>query len=723
MSSNYTFCGFDMQDANSKAGKATTGLNLNSVSVQYMLSTNPGLAQQVYLGIAPSYYGSFPSQQQSVGTMQELPTVDTERTPMNPMDLVKQSSQIPTVQFGGAMNPSAMYRDAYQPTAFAPNQTMGMMNPYMGYGYYGVPYNYNPANPAIGIMPNAYNNAVIEWNDYQRAQGFRANPPLDTDYNEDGLLSGFHQGFDPHAALAPKEDQEYDVTLGGKQGISQFIHEQTLNAKAAEWGWQPGQLIDRREILMFPGVQENHRFNPRPSTQPVLNYAGVEQQMQTNNNNLGPRPANSLPVSNMVATNPFMAGVRTLGQNGPMWNPTAPVPTPYMQARYNYAIANGFQSVQEMDNNDFRVLKRACRAAHADMPEEEFQQYFEDHWCKQFVEANEMRKNKNKTISSEDNVPRMRVRLMRGSEVIVDCDARTPTEHRRLIQKVKSSSPMTEEAINQSKRIKEYEDYQKQMIQAQLYARAPERKYDHSSMTEFMEHGFVESFMYLLDMQDAMDKADPVKRRQRNKINQTEFIRNCMRRGMGIGIPAANARLKLEDKLFRVDDEVDDEEAKGKPRGSYGKDPNGKEDLDMNPMYGYTTYLSDVDSGTIMRIPRKYIKEIYDGYVRFCNVANAKSKSARITPLNADEFMHVLGVESSESEESNIRPTFNNMGQFAAFSKEVLGSDPTMKNFIAESHNNYPREEDDDPNDDIPPLDVLEEHLEEQENGGLKEGE
>lgn len=732
MSSNYEFCGFDMQDPNSKAGRALTGLNLNSVTVQYMLKNNPVLAQQVYLGIAPSYYGEMPRMTESTDIMaDQLPEMGDNMNPVNPMDLVKQAHSIPTAQFQGAMNPLAMYRDAVQPTAFAPNQTMGMY-PYGSYGYYGqVPYNYNPANPMVNITRNDHNSGIMEWNDYQRKQGFRAKPPLETDFPEDGFLSGFHQGFDPYGALAPQENQDYDVTMGGKLGISSFVHENMLKAQASVWGWQPGQLIDRREFLMFPGVNENHRFDSRPAKGEVLDYNGFVQRPRTNDG-LGSRPSTSLPVSNMVSTNPFMRGVQNIGGYGSMWNPTGPVPSLYMQARFNYAIANGFQSVQEMDNNDFRVLKRVAKVAHNDLSDEEFDKKFDETWCKPLVKAKELREPpKGKTISIKDNIPKMKVRLMKGDKVLAGFDATDDRNHNILVQKVATECRVTHEDPNiraQAQRINEWREYQRDEGHARLHAQAPERKYDNSGMLEFMEHGFVESFMYLLEMQHYNDMMNPEKRRKRNKIDQTAFLRNCMQRGMGIGLPAATARLQLENKLFRVDEDLTDE-AEGKPRGSYGVDANGKEDLDIGPLYGYTSYIPDPENPEhCMPFPRRYIREIYDGYIRYCNVANSKSKSARITPMNYEDFSKVLGVDVMDDESYDKKyAKYNPGGSYVAFSKESLLTDPTAPNIFAQSilkDRDFPREDDDEesynPDSDIPPLDVLEDQIESDGEEGKK---
>ena len=55
MSSNYTFCGYDMMDPNSKAGQAGEGINLNSVTVQYNLQNT-----QYQTKLSPSYPQSYP---------------------------------------------------------------------------------------------------------------------------------------------------------------------------------------------------------------------------------------------------------------------------------------------------------------------------------------------------------------------------------------------------------------------------------------------------------------------------------------------------------------------------------------------------------------------------------------------------------------------------------------------------------------------------------------
>lgn len=671
MSSNYTFCGYDMQDPNSKAGRGNgDGINLNSVTAQYMLRNNPDLAKMVYEGQIASSYGNGPTVSDGgTATIDQLPTVaeidEKGNVSMNPMELAQSSMQLPTVQFGGAL-----YRDAAQPTAFGtPMPMMGYGAPvmqngcmpinYTPMGY--IPYNYNPAYPMEQLRnPSQFN---IEWNDYQRRQGFRAPIPTDTDFPEFGLLSGFHRGFDPHAALAPGGDDFYDPTMGARHGIAEWVHEQALVNASYVWGWQPGQVIDRREQMMFPGINEDH-YSSVPSNHTVYDYSGRPQR-RVGSSLMGPIPANNLPISNMVATNPFMAGKQMIGGYNMMGQQTQ-VPTPYMQARYNYAIANGFQSVQEMDNNDFRVLKRCSHAAHNDMTDEEFNEYFEVNWCKRFTSVNDRRRK-----AKEDEQKRMnelyggqkvssqiitKAALVKNGKILsgIDC-SNSPVQYRAHIENIRMCEASTRSAyqVKQEELMEQNLQMAKDQCRMQLFNQAPERKYDHAPMTEFMAHGFVESIMYGLNMQDYLDRRDPKKRQKAQQVNQSAFLRNCLERGMGIGAPAAQARLAMENKMFYVNEDTPDEEVNGKQRGSYGKYPNGEPmELTLAPMFGYASYIPDPEHPErSIGFPRQFIQDIYDGYTRYCNAINQKSKSSKAIPMSYDEFQDEVGVRVMDDKE------------------------------------------------------------------------
>ena len=673
MSSNYTFCGYDFQGPGSKAGVSTDGgINLNSVTVQYNLRNNPELCRMIYEGIVPSYYGNTPTVEDcGSGTIADLPTVieyneKGEVTDVNPVELAQMSGQIPTVNFTGALSP--MYHDNAQPTmptGYAmPFQNVAgwgqpMMNGYMPLNFTppgAVPFNYNPVNPAQPI-PNM-SQAMQEWNEYQRKKGFRAPIPTDTDFPEFGLLSGFHRGFDPMACTAPGQDEFYDPSCGGRIGLSEMVHMQALANAAFTYGWVPGQLIERREQMMFPGINEDHNM-PTPSNNPVIGANGVAQRRVGNSNMFGPTiMANQLPIPNMVATNPYMAGVNQVGGYN-MYGAQQNVPTPYMQARYNYAIHNGFQSVQEMDNNDFRILKRASRCAHADMSEDEFNQYFIDHWCKRFTDIYDERKKSadanQKRQSANPEIAKVKCTLKKGDKILASSDGHNPEEYRRLCDNVRqcnaNSAYKTPEAMAWFKQRDEQLRAMKDNMIINLYQSAPERKYDDKPMLEFMEHGWVESFFHHLNHRANLDRMDPKKRLQAAHIDQTGFMRNCIERGMGM-LPAAKSRIEAEDKMFYVNQPHPDEEIADKPRGSWGVKANG-EPLDPNfyPMYGYATYIADPAHPELsIPFPRAFIQDVYDGYTKYCVAVNQTSKKKAV-PMNYDEFEETTGVRVIDNDE------------------------------------------------------------------------
>lgn len=668
MSSNYTFCGYDMLDPNSKAGRGGEdgGINLNSVTVQYSLRQKPELCRAIYEGLVQSVFGNGPTiSDGGTCTIDELPTVcefneKGEMINVNPEELAQMASMIPTANFSGALHP--MFHDNAQPTSVASPQ---MYNPYIqqqqqnpmmqpmgmqqqqaycyppNYVPYGVvPYNYNRVDPMKPI-PNIQE-AMKEWNDYQRRKGFRAPVPLDTDFPEYGLLSGFHQGFDPYD-VDIKSDDFYDVTCGGRFGLAAVVHEQCLANAAMVWGWQPGTLIERKEQMMFPGVNNDHS-DPTPSRTQVLNPDGTVQRRLTGSAMPPAMMANRLPISNMVATNPYMAGMTTVG-GYQMQQPT-PVPTPYMQARYNYAIHNGFQSVQEMDANDFRVLKKISRAAHNDMTNEEFEEFFDKNWCKRFTDLNELRENAKKaqTVAVEEEpIPPMKVTLKKGNKVLASIDCSDPVQYREHCANVRrcASVYQSPEQLNREREYHALARYNKDLICARLHAQAPERKYDDKSMLDFMAHGFVESFFYHLTEQERLNRMNPEYRLKAAGVDQTAFIKRCIE----CGLPAQKARMDLENKMFMVGETHPDPDIGDKTRGSWGMMANGQPlNLNHDPMFGYLSYIPDPENPDIsIGFPRRFIEECYDGYVGFCNATNLKS-SKPLIPMSYPEFEKMTGV-------------------------------------------------------------------------------
>lgn len=669
MSSNYTFCGYDFQAPGSKAGQAGEGINLNSVTVQYNLQNNPELCRMIYEGIVPSMYGNSPTVEDcGTGTIDDLPTVmefneKGEITNVNPVELAQMSGQIPTVQFTGALNP--MFHDNAQPTAMTGGYTMpfqntggwGMMqNGYMPVNFTMpgmVPYNFNPVNPAMQV-PNM-TQPMQEWNEYQRTKGFRAPIPTDTDFPEYGLLSGFHRGFDPMACTAPGQDEFYDPSAGGRIGLSEWVHQQCLQNAAFTYGWMPGDIVERREQMMFPGINADHSI-PTPDPNPVIGNNGLPQRRLSNGMAPMMLGSNQLPISNMVATNPYMAGKTMIG--GYNFNITYQqnLPTPYMQARYNYAIHYGFQSVQEMDNNDFRILKRASRIAHSDMSKEEFDQFFVDNWCKRFTDIYEFRKNseeankRRKDMNPE--IPRVRCALVRGDEVLACTDGHDPRQYQELCDNVRkcNANYKSPEVIAWNQQMNEQIRAMKDNVINNLYQSSPMRKYDDKAMLEMMEHGFVEEFFYLLNHQEQLDRMNPQKRLQAAQIDMTSFMRNCLERG--IGLPAAYSRIQAENATVYKDQTHPDDEIGDKPRGSWGVKADGAP-LDPNfyPLYGYATYIADPEHPEMsIPFPRAFIQDVYKGYEDYCAAINQTSKK-RAIPMSYDEFEGSTGVRIVDDEE------------------------------------------------------------------------
>ena len=656
--------GYDMKDSGSRAGRAGTGINLNGITVRYSLNNNPEVCRKIYNGEIPSYFGEGPTVLDS-GTFihnkdtGELIQIREGDDDVNPAQLASQQAgvQMPTYQFSGALAPQ--YHDNAQPTTpfmfKASNMVSGggapMMIPPQPLSPYNSGFNFN-------IQNNSQNEnlAKQEWDEYQRKYGFKAPPPTDTDFPDAGLLSGFGRGFDPHQALIPKDDEFYDATVNGRIGMSEAIHQNLLAQNALMWGYVPGMIVDRRENMMFPGINENHHM-PFPSSNPVYNHMGVQQiryiPHQPNNTYI---PANQLPVQNMVATNPYMAGVNMVGgQTMNYGGQFANVPTPYMQARYNYAIANGFQSVQEMDKNDFLAIKRVSRSVHGDMTDEEFNEFFENNWCKRFTDIYDAKKemmesyNRDKANSKDREIPRIRVKLVKGDKVLASCD--TISDNQQYSEHVRNVSMCNKKTAEDSKAEmmnKIILEAKRAAIFALLYNNAPERKYDDKGWYDFIRHGFAETTIYDLDFKDWKWWNSPERYQAQLRINQTEFMRNCMERGMGFGIPAAHSRLATENKMFYIGEQLPDNEYAGYIRGGYGRYPNGEPLPDMvMPLYGYITIADPEHPDRSIPFPRRHIKDIFEGYQRFASASLSKSKEP-FHIMNYDEFSDALGVRIME---------------------------------------------------------------------------
>ena len=666
-----------MKDANSRAGRSDgTGMNLNSVSVRYMLSQNPEQCKLVYDGVIPSFFGNAPTitnggtfiVNNDTGDSTQLqrgdenPAMMMSGNPVNPAVMASQISGQPlqTHQFTGALAPQ--YHDNAQPV-FHANAIVGM-GTNMPFQPAGGAYGYNMPQPQFsGIMNGRResnstsesdsddnpNQAREEWEKYQRTLGFKAPIPTDTDFPGFGLLSGFAKGFDPYQPLIPGDDDFYDVTLNGRVGLSERVHQMMLSSYANVWGYVPGQIIERRENMMFPGINEDHHV-PYPSQNTVFNHQGVPQMRLGGYQQPPMMMANQLPVSNMVATNPYMQGVTQIGGvplNAQAYS--ACIPTPYMQARYNYAIANGFQSVQEMDRNDFLILKRASRAVHGDMTPDEFEDHFDRCWCRPFIairEFEEERKRRGDEIMKKmSEVPRMKVSIVKGDKVLTSIDMFNDEEaYRKHVIAVKNCHHDTPEESAAKNWFMIERNARRDAVVTFLHATAVERKYDHAPFMEFATHGMSEAGMRDLDFRAFQQQQSPAAQQARLGIDQTRFMRNCMERTGGYGIPAAYSRLAIENRMFYVNMDLPAEEYRNYLRGKWGANPDGSPIPGrIAPMYGYIT-IADPENPTMhIPFPRQHIIDLHEGFVKFANASAAKSKEP-FHIMDYDEFSTALGV-------------------------------------------------------------------------------
>ena len=737
--SNFVFCGYDLQDQNSKAGQSDgRGINLNSVSVQYMLSNSPDMCRKVYTGECPSFYGSGPTisdggtflVNKDTGEAVQIEKGD-EPEPMynNPAVSAAQFTGQPlqTQQFSGALAPQ--YHDNTQPIFHASNivgmgmnypVNGGMMQLGAGGGYFPPP----QLRQFSGVFSNRNNQqepnyAKEEWEQYQRTSGFKAPIPTDTDFPEFGLLSGFARDFDPYQDLLPGDDDFYDVTLNGRVGISQKIHQMMLSQYAPVWGYVPGQIIDRRENMMFPGINEDHHMS-FPSSNPVYNHQGIPQMRIGNQQPMMGMPANRLPVSNMVATNPYMQGVTTVGMS-PMNPSMQGIPTPYMQARYNYAIANGFQSVQEMDKNDFLVLKLLSRSVHADMTDDEFAEYFDKCWCKRFTDIKERREESKKRgdeiMEKAHEIPRMRVFLMKGDKILSGIDMfEDEAGYRQHVANVKACIHKTREQYLYEEFLERERNARKDALFAFLHNEAVERKYDHAGFHEFLRHGLSEAFMRDLNFIAWKEWNSPAGRQAELGIDQTAFLRRCMERSFGFGIPAAYSRLALENRLFYVNENLPAEEYANFLRGTFGCYPNGQPLPDtIAPLYGYITIADPENPDMHIPFPRRHIKDLHGGYLKFASASAAKSKKP-FHIMNYDEFSTALGVRIMDDKDFYEKyKDFEPAEKYVAIAKRGMEEEEMLNR---PPHADSPNEDfldRDDPTGDIP-YDELVRQIEEEGN-------
>lgn len=534
--------------------------------------------------------------------------------------------------------------------------------------------------------------AMEEWEAYQRTYGFLAPIPTDTDFPEPGLFSGFAKGFDPHQELVEGEDDFYDATLLGRIGIAEAFHEFHLSQYANRWGYAPGMIINRRENFMFPGINEYHHV-PVPSNSQVYDHLGRPQQMipgtpqpngQPQNPMVGATPimATQLPVGNMVATNPYMQGATMVGgypmnQQQPLYQ-AGKIPTPYMQARYNYAIANGFQSVQEMDRNDFLVLKIISRAVNHSMTDEEFQNHFEKNYCRRFTDIYERdRKIENEKMAVERRLwereekekHRIDIKVKIGDRVVAERKAITPTERTMYGKEVEAMCP--ESKRSNAERRAEHLAYLEHMAKVDyalgvLHANAPEREYDHKSWQEFVLHGFSEVKFYQLDFQHWLWQNSSNRYLVENEINTTEYMRNCMERGMGFGTPAAHSRLAFENLIYWVKEDFPDPNLAHFIRGAYGKYPNGLPLQNyIAPLYAYITIADPKNPDRSIPFPKFCIENTYKEFVKFANYSLQRSKE----PFHIqtyDEFEELLGVRVMDDQEF-----LNEYGDYAPAAKYI----------------------------------------------------
>lgn len=242
-------------------------------------------------------------------------------------------------------------------------------------------------------------------------------------------------------------------------------------------------------------------------------------------------------------SNPYMTGGQSYGSYR--------VQEAYRQARHNYAIYWGFESVAEMEANDNAIMKSISLMAHRALghDEEYTKKIIEENYEKPFkakyekpqaptyqqVEKNvaTYRREREKTSVT------LKVTLRKGNKVIATANNNN--------HEVAENDMYSNAIFYQFRRA--YEEYvaNRRAKVEYLYNNALERKFDRHSLVKFCNEDFYELYQQDLVLEQRAQKARQVKTR----YHQGDFKRELKRK---FGRPALRNRLEEEDYRFRKSD-------------------------------------------------------------------------------------------------------------------------------------------------------------------------
>ena len=270
--------------------------------------------------------------------------------------------------------------------------------------------------------------------------------------------------------------------------------------------------------------------------------------------------------SNMFSgyQNPYM-------QNGAYYNKSYRINEAYRQARHNYAVYYGFESVEELDANDNAIMKTISLMAHAAVGDSEeltkkiIEKVYEEPFNRMYKKEENSTQNLSyasvqrdvQAYANERKRKRhiIKVKLMKGDKVIAESE----NDDQEISESEKFNMAL------QAKYQKDYEESEirRKAIIAHIYANAPERKFDNFSLVNFFNTAFYE--LHDIELREVQRKQNAKKIKQR--YHQGDFKREVLRK---FGKPALRNRLEEEDYRFRKSDPVEE----GKLRGSYGYKPS-----------------------------------------------------------------------------------------------------------------------------------------------------
>ena len=351
---------------------------------------------------------------------------------------------------------------------------------------------------------------------------------------------------------------------------------------------QPGDLYSKAETRMYPGVQPNHN-NPYPPTARTGIFA--EEYLAPNK-----------LYEEMYGTEDM--AVQKAQPRAP-WEEER-IREMYRQAKHNYAMQLGFDSLEQMELHNRTTMKKisAIVCKNLGMSDEETRNHVYELYDKPYEkkppvdEAAEFEKMmKEKEEFKRRFWAPTTVRLVRGDGTVI-MEAKT---------KFLDTAARTDELARMFQRHEMEKQYARMRL-TEFYNNSIERRFDRSSLVQFFNEDVFEIMWE--------DKWKEVRKSNADMLNQwysrNDFIRGAM---ANYGPPAAQAKL-LEEKIrFRIGIKLMPDWV----QGGYGYYANGEPvSKDLDPRIGYLSfynkktgkYIADVSP-----VPDDEIKRIQEPFL------------------------------------------------------------------------------------------------------------